>query len=318
VAIPALLAALALLVVPAPSIAAEAPDAGAQETPAPAAVPVAAPAATPATTPAATPTGAPAAGAAAADHPVGPEDLLEINVFEIPDLNRTVRVSERGTVSLPLLGEMSVKGLTATELEQKLRVELGRKYVKNPQVSVFIREYGSKRVSVIGAVGKPGVYEMLGPRTLLQILSQAGGLNEDVGAELYVIRGTPDGASRKVEIPVADLMSNRDPSLNVPIQPGDVISVPVDRPIYVYVDGAVHTPGRIEQLASRPITLMQAIAKAGGATDRANMKAVQILRREEGGTQQAIEVNLKKLRKGKEPDPVLRDGDIVVVPETFF
>src|SRR6266566_8859779 len=111
--------------------------------------------------------------AAAADHPVGAEDLLEISVFEIPELNRTVRVSERGTISLPLLGEMEVRGLTGMQVEEVLRDALTQKYLQDPQVSVFIREYGSKKVSVIGAVGKPGVYEMLGPRTLLQILSEA-------------------------------------------------------------------------------------------------------------------------------------------------
>ena len=294
---------------------------------------------------------APAAGARAdtaptaaapADHPVGPEDLLEISVFEIPELNRTVRVSERGTISLPLLGEMEVRGLTTMELEGRLRQELSRKYVKDPQISVFVREYGSKKVSVIGAVGKPGVYEMLGPRTLLQVLSQAGGLTEDAGAEMYVIRGggdhgsaggsgsaggggngahgggRGDGNGARIAIPVEDLMASRNPDLNVPIQPGDVVSVPIDRQVYVYVDGAVKTPGRIEQLASRPITLLQAIAKAGGTTDRANLKGVQILRQNGKEEQTVLEVSLKRIRQGKEPDPPLKDGDIVVVPETFF
>ena len=256
-------------------------------------------------------------GAAPADHPVGPEDLLEISVFEIPELNRTVRVSERGTISLPLLGEMEVRGLTTMELEGRLRQELSRKYVKDPQISVFVREYGSKKVSVIGAVGKPGVYEMLGPRTLLQVLSQAGGLTEDAGAELFVIRGR-DGNGVKITIPVEDLMASRDPTLNVPIQPGDIVSVPLDRQVYVYVDGAVKTPGRIEQLASRPITLLQAIAKAGGTTERANLKGVQILRQNGKEEQTVLEVSLKRVRQGKEPDPPLKDGDIVVVPETFF
>jgi polysaccharide biosynthesis/export protein len=252
------------------------------------------------------------------DHPVGAEDLLEISVFEIPELNRTVRVSENGTISLPLLGEMKVKGLTAMGLEGRLREELAKKYLKDPQVSVFVREYGSKKVSVIGAVGKPGVYEMLGPRTLLQVLSQAGGLTEDSGAELYVIRGTQNGGPALIAVNVGDLMANRNPALNVPIYPGDILSVPIDRQVYIYVDGAVKTPGRIEQLSSRTITLLQAIAKAGGATERADLKRAQILRRGDHGTQEVVKVNLKRVRSGKEPDPALQDGDLVVVPETFF
>jgi polysaccharide export outer membrane protein len=253
------------------------------------------------------------------DHPVGPEDLLEISVFEIPDLSRTVRVSAKGTISLPLLGEMRVDGLTSMQLETKLRDELTKRYLQDPQVSVFVREYGSKKVSVIGAVGKPGVYEMLGSRTLLEILSQAGGLTPQAGAELYVIRPGKDGTGgEKLTVSVNDLMISRNPALNLAIQPGDIISAPNDRPSYVYVDGAVKTPGRIEQLASRPISLLQAVAKAGGTTDRANLKGVQILRQQAGGTQTVMQTNLKRIRQGKDPDPILQDGDVVVVQETFF
>ena len=252
------------------------------------------------------------------DAPVGAEDLLEISVFEIPDLTRTVRVSRQGTISLPLLGEILVGGLTPMELEVKLRDELAKKYLENPQVSVFVKEHGSKKVSVLGAVGKPGVFEMLGSRTLLQVLSEAGGLTKEAGAQLYVIRPGPEGGDEKVTVNVIDLMINRDPALNLAMQPGDIVSVPIDRPIYVYVDGAVKTPGRLEEESARPITLVQAIARAGGATERANLKAVQILRKDKGGGQTVLTANLNRIRKGKDPDPVLQDGDVVVVAETFF
>ena len=252
------------------------------------------------------------------DHPVGAEDLLEISVFEIPELNRTVRVSERGTISLPLLGEMDVKGLTTMQLEDRLRAALSQKYLQDPQVSVFVREFGSKKVSVIGAVGKPGVYQMLGPRTLLQVLSEAGGLEKEAGEHLFVIRAVAGGATDAIPVKISDLLMNRDPELNLSIQAGDVVSVPIDRPVYVYVDGAVRTPGRLEELASRPISLLQAIAKAGGTTDRANLKSVQILHRNSDGTHADLHVSLKKIRQGKDRDPLLEDGDVVVVPETFF
>jgi polysaccharide export outer membrane protein len=250
--------------------------------------------------------------------PVGAEDLLEISVFEIPDLNRTVRVSTRGTISLPLLGEIRVAGLTPTELEGRLRDELGRRYLQDPQVSVFVREHGSSKVSVLGAVGKPGVYEMIGPRTLLQILSQAGGLTDHAAAELFLIRGDADGGTERMPIDVRDLMASRDPALNVTIRSGDIVSVPIEEDIYIYVDGAVRQPGRVDHPASRSITLLQAIAKAGGTTDRANLKEIQVLRKGGDGTQTVMQVNLKRIRKGKDPDPILQDGDIVVVQETFF
>jgi polysaccharide export outer membrane protein len=249
---------------------------------------------------------------------VGAEDLIEISVFEIPDLNRTVRVSSQGTISLPLLGEIRVEGLTPMQVESRLRDELGRRYLQDPQVSVFVKEHGSSKVSVLGAVGKPGVYEMTGPRTLLQILSQAGGLRDDAAAELFLIRGANNGKSERVAIPVQDLMAHHDPALNVPIRSGDIISVPIEQEIYIYVDGAVRNPGRVDHPASRSITLLQAIAKAGGTTDRANLKEIQVLRKGEDGVQTLVQVNLKRIRKGKDLDPLLRDGDIVVVQETFF
>lgn len=250
--------------------------------------------------------------------PLGTEDLLEVSVFEVPELNRSVRISESGTVALPLIGEIHAAGLTPRELEERIRGILDGGYVKDPHVSVYVQEHGSKKVSVLGAVGKPGVYEMLGPRNLLQVLAQAGGLDPESGAEIFVIRASPGGGHRRIPVSVDALMSSRDPSSNVAIEPGDVISVPRDRMIHIFVDGAVKTPGRIEQPASRRISLLQAIAKAGGATDRANLKKVQILRQGPSGTQNAVLVNLRRVRKGREPDPILRDGDVVVVPETFF
>ena len=272
----------------------------------------------PATPPGHAPAATPAAPEGSGERPVGSEDLLEISVFEIPELNRTVRVSERGTISLPLLGEVPSGGLTPRQIEAALRARLGEKYVRDPQVSVFVREHGSKKVSVLGAVGKPGVYEMLGQRTLLQVLAQAGGLTQDVGARLHVIRQKPGGEAEKISVDVNDLLVSRNPALNLAIEPGDIVSAPIDRPVYVYVDGAVKTPGRVEQLASRPLTLLQVIARAGGTTERANLKAAQILRQSADGTQTILEVNLKRIRRGKEPDPVLGEGDVVVVPETFF
>src|SRR5262245_45222292 len=161
------------------------------------------------------------------EHPVGAEDLLEISVFEIPDLNRTVRISERGTISLPLLGEMEVKGLTAMQLEGRLREALSEKYLEDPQVSVFVREFGSKKDSVTGAGGRPGVYQMLGPRTLLQVLSEAGGLGKEAGSHLFVIRALAGGATDAIPVKIDDLMTNLDPEVNLAINAGDVISVPI-------------------------------------------------------------------------------------------
>ncbi|GAG26088.1 unnamed protein product, partial [marine sediment metagenome] len=107
------------------------------------------------------------------DYRIGPKDLLDISVFGLDELTKTVRVSEDGKISLPLVGEVEVEGITKSDLEQKLSQLLEEKYLQNPQVTVFISEYQSKRVSVLGAVRTPGPYELLGRQTLLQIISQA-------------------------------------------------------------------------------------------------------------------------------------------------
>jgi len=256
--------------------------------------------------------------AESAERTLGTEDLLAIDVFEVPQLDRKVRISSTGVISLPLVGDVHAAGLTPRQLEATIQERLADGYVKDPHVSVFVEEHGSKKVSVLGAVGKPGVYEMLGPRRLLQVLAQAGGLTDDAGAELYVIRTAEDGSARQEVIGVESLMTNSDPGLNVEIVPGDVVTVPMDRMTFVYVDGAVNDPGRIEQPSSRPITLLQAMAKAGGATTRANLKKVQILRKLEGGGQTVFVMDVGRIRKGSDPDPELEDGDVVVVPESFF
>jgi polysaccharide export outer membrane protein len=159
---------------------------------------------------------------------------------------------------------------------------------------------------------------MLGPRVLLQVLAQAGGLSEAAAAELYVIRKRPDGGSERLVVNVDDLITSRNPESNLEILPDDVISVPLDRLQFIYVDGAVKSPGRIEQPSRRPITLLQAISKAGGASSRANLKKIKILRKGPGGEQIILNASVVRIRKGKDPDPVLRDGDMVVVPEAFF
>ena len=122
------------------------------------------------------------------DYKIGPEDLLEISVFEDEKLNKSVRVSSQGNISLPLLGILKVKGLTANELEKEIRDLLAEKYFQDPHVSVFIKEYRNQRISVMGAVEKPGVYDVTGQKTVLDILAMAGGLKEDAGQLLFLIR----------------------------------------------------------------------------------------------------------------------------------
>jgi len=233
-------------------------------------------------------------------------------------LNTTVRVSEEGKITLPLLGEVEVQGLTKTQVEKKLAELLEKKYLQNPQVTVFIKEYQSKRVSVLGAVRNPGPYELLGRQTLLQIISEAGGMTEDAGETIIIIRQLADGSSTTLRIPVEDLVVKGDASLNIVLRPGDIVNIPIDKIVHVYVFGQVKNPGALAVKRSHIPTLLQAIAQAGGFAERANKGRVLIKRKGKDGREIQIKVNVKDIIKGKKKDIQLQENDVVFVPETIF
>ena len=248
---------------------------------------------------------------------IGPGDLLELRVFEVEGLSQTIRVEEDGAISLPLLGRVMVKGLTQEEVVQKLTDLLQAKYVKNPQVTIFIREYKNQQVAVIGAVERSGNYELVGRRNLLQMISMAGGLTEMAGNEVFILREGPDGQTSTLTIDLKDLLVNGNQTLNVAIEPNDVINVAVDREIRVFVMGRVNTPGPITAKLSEGMTLLQAIAGAGGPAEGAKQTAITITRKN-GGQEQKFKVNLKDVIKGKKKDIKLQEGDVVFVPESFW
>jgi polysaccharide export outer membrane protein len=247
------------------------------------------------------------------DYRIGPKDLLEITVFELPELNQTVRVSEDGSITLSLLGKVDVSGLTAQELEKRLASLLDKQYTKGAHVTVFIKEY--QKVFVIGAVGRPGQYELVGPTTLLQVIAQAGGLTAQAMNELFVYRLEKDGKQTRIIIMLEDLMINGNQDLNIQLQPKDVVTVPIDQTLTVFVYGEVKSPGAVPYLSSKKITLIQAIAQAGGTTEWAKRTRILIKRRDKRTDKEIkLSVNLKKMIKGKIADLVLEQGDVVIVP----
>lgn len=248
---------------------------------------------------------------------IGPKDLLTISVFEVPELNITVRVSEDGTITLPLLGKIEVGGLSRSGLERKLARLLEKSYLKNAQVTIFIKEYQSKQVSVIGAVKNPGNYELLGKQTLLQMLSSAGGLTEEASDRIIIIRQYSDGRSKSLTIDLEELMLKGNPKLNIPIKSSDIINVPVERFTDIYIFGQVNNPGHIKMKKMSHLTLLRGIAQAGGFTDRARKSSV-IIKRSENGKERKIKVNVKKILSGKRPDIILKPNDIVFVPESIL
>ncbi|UCE40722.1 MAG: SLBB domain-containing protein [Candidatus Aminicenantes bacterium] len=256
---------------------------------------------------------------ASRDYKIGAKDLLEIRVIGHEDASTTVRVSEGGKISMPYLKEVEVAGLTGIELEQKLVTLLGQGYFQNPQVSVFIREYRSNIVSIMGAVRNPGEYELLGRLTLMDLISKAGGPTGEEGKEIIIFRRL-NGESTSLKISRDGLLYEGDPDLNVPLHPGDVINVQIDRMVHIFVTGEVRNPGMLEVRKSElpNFTLLKAIAQAGGFAERGSKSGVKIIRRNEEGRERTIKVNVKEIEKGKRPDLKLQEGDVVIVPESIF
>jgi polysaccharide export outer membrane protein len=261
------------------------------------------------------------------DYKIGPEDLLEISIFEEEKLNKTVRVSSQGNISLPLLGILRVKGLTANELEKEIRDLLAEKYFQDPHVSVFIKEYRSQRISVMGAVEKPGVIDVTGQKTVLDILPMAGGLKENAGPLLFLIRpprpeeetskekrDSNDQTPKTFVIDLEELLVKGDLTLNLRLTHSDVINIPVSGKIFV--GGEVKNPGGFP-MGGKKMTIGQAITLAGGLKYEANGSETKIFRYSEKGTErEVLSFNVYAIQKGESEDPYLKENDIIIVPKS--
>jgi polysaccharide biosynthesis/export protein len=260
---------------------------------------------------------------------IGPGDLLDISVFEAPEMNRTLRVSASGEISLELLGEVMASGLTPRELESSLQERLRRTYMKDPHVGVFLRELQSHAVSVVGAVKKPGVFQIQGTKTVLEMLSMAEGPADDAGATVFVMRGaafrgTDDSRARKASpenageidpVNLWDLMESSNSALNLPVYPGDIVKVTSAE--LVYVVGEVRKAGGFAMKNNQSISLLQALALAEGLTHTAATSQARIVRADpKTGGQMEIPVNLGKILANKAPDPGLQPKDILFVPNS--
>ncbi len=249
-----------------------------------------------------------------ADYVIGPEDLLDIDVFQVEELRRTVRVSAQGYIGLPLIGAIKAKGLTATELEKEITKKL-EKYLEEPIVSVYIKEYRSQRIAVLGAVKSPQVYAITGQKYLLDMLSKAGGLTDDAGSICYVIRPSDSSAAnaptaKTIVIDLDELLVKGNTLLNIPVFSGDVINVPKGG--VVFVDGAVESPGAFP-LHGR-MTVVQAITMAKGLKYVAAKSDIRIYRDNGNPERDIIPVDYPAIVDGKSPDIPVKDNDIIIVP----
>jgi polysaccharide biosynthesis/export protein len=260
---------------------------------------------------------------------IGPEDVITINVFDVPELSKfDAQVANDGTISVPLLGSVKAAGLTQTQLRDELDKEWGEKYLNHPQVSLYIKDFKSRPVSVVGSVAKPGMIYLTGRRTLVEVLAMAGGLasvGAAAGKEVYVERAggfenlpTVDGLTQtapdKVSIELKKLLYSQDTKLNIEIEPFDIVTV--SRAGIVYLAGAFTRPGGYVLDNKDSITALEAVAMAQGLGGNARTSQAQIIRRSSSGATTETIIDLKKILQGKAPDVSLADNDILFVPNS--
>ena len=252
------------------------------------------------------------------EYRLGPKDLIEIKVLELTEMNGERRVGDDGSIDLPLVGKVPVAGLTASEVGDRLQAVLTAKYVNRANVTVVIKDYANKPVSIIGAVQRPGSLSIAGKWDLLQAISAAGGLRPDAGRKIYVLRRGDNGLSDRLEIDRDELFIRSSERWNVTIYPSDVVNIPPRTPVKIFCLGEVRSPGALEFDSDDRITLLSAIAKAGGFTSRAAKGSIRIKRRGPDRKDMELTADYGRIVSGKDPDPDLMADDVVIVKESFF
>ena len=250
------------------------------------------------------------------EYQVGADDVLEISIFEWEANEQTktlkLRVSETGVVSLPVVGALKVAGKSVQEIQKMIEDELvGQNVLQAPRVGVWVSEFRSRQVSVIGSVNQPGSYAIhQNVTTLLNMLTLAGGPQESAGAVAYVIRGGAKGSEgERIKVDLGALLESGDSSLNPVLSAGDVVYVPKAPLIYVY--GAVKQAGAFT--FRKQLRVLEAIALAGGFADLADRKGVTLTRRTEDGGERIHPLDISRIERGDAPNVYLRDGDVLHV-----
>ncbi len=244
-------------------------------------------------------------------HQLGPRDLIQIKVYQQPDLTQEIRIDDDGTVTLPLIGQVRAAGLTVEAFARDLVVRY-KEYLLNPEITVFVKEYNKREmeISVLGEVGKSGYFRFVEKSTLLDVLAQVGGLKPESGDRVIILRPKKAGESGEAETFVVNAQQLYTPGgvkdLNIELREGDTVMVP--RADQYFIFGEVARPGAYKLDKSAPLTVLKAIILAGGFTNKASKGGVK-LTREEGANKSTVKVDL---------ETVIRSQDIIIVPESFF
>jgi len=269
------------------------------------------------------------------DTPIGTGDLLHIDVFDVPELTREVRVSDTGDISYPLIpGRIPAAGQTPFQLEANLeRLLMENGLISHPQVSVFVKEQVSQPVTLTGALAHPMVYQIIRPSTLLEVLAAAGGIAPEAGSVIIITRqkhpgrvtvqdvtnGTPAEPSPETEtitIRLQDLLESGNPAFNIQIFGGDYISVPSAGIVYVEGAGISQPGGYVLQSHGEQITVLKAVALAHGLTGFAKADDAVIFRMNPAsGKRDMLPVHIKQISKNKDEDVAMNSNDILYIPD---
>lgn len=238
------------------------------------------------------------------DYITGPGDVIKVIVYDNDDLTVQVRISENGTIVMPLLGKVNINKLTIDQVSQEITSLLADGYLVAPQVNVFVEEYRSKKVVILGNIRMPGIVELNRPITFLELISKSGGLQKDAGDTATIQREGSEG-EKVIVIDLRALIGKGDISQNVMLQDGDTVFI--SRSGMCFITGEVEDPGTFP--CGEDTTVLKLIALSGGFTGIASKSSVRIVR---------IVDNEKTVLKNVELDILLEHNDVVVVPESFF
>lgn len=252
--------------------------------------------------------------ALAQTYQIGPGDSLAVQVFEEPDLDRTVRVAADGSVMLPLIGVVPVSNLSVKEAAAAITKLYAEDYLVSPQVSLKIQEFHSQRIEVLGAVKGPGVFFLTtGSTDLVNILAQAGGLLDGAGRFVLITQTNSENAEVPQRVDLHALLDQGNTELNVVVHGGDQVFIPKRNEIYVM--GEVNKQGAI--LFDSGMSLLQAVSKAGGFSNTAALSRVQVIRVVDG-KEEILRVDVKRIQAGAGRDVPLLPDDVITVPKSIF
>lgn len=241
----------------------------------------------------------------AMEYRLGSGDIVQITVYDHPELQMETAVDEQGRIDFPLIGSVTVAGETAATAQKLIADKLEKGgFLKKTQVNLVVKEYRSKQVAVLGQVNKPGKYPLERASTVSDLLAQAGGVTLE-GADALTLIQHKDGKANRVNIDIQALFKDGQVDLNHPVSGGDVIFVPRAAVFYIY--GEVQKPGAFR--LEKSMNVMQAVSLGGGITPRGTQRGIEIRRKGADGTPVKLKAGLT--------DTVL-ENDVVYVKESLF